>query len=151
MSQETALSQKTAMNQASGDAGEAPVDEAFDAAASLEEIAWRLRQCWADAVNILALESRTALHSLFLLAVLIFCLAGVLAGAWLVLMLMLIYGATALGIPVWGIIIAVLVLHLLVFAGLAQQLLALARLLSFPRSRQAAAELLNPPRTEPDG
>lgn len=146
------MSQETAINQAEGEPQESPADPAGDPdlATTLEELSWRFRQCWADAANILALEGRIALHSLLLLVVLIFCLAGVLAGAWLVLMLMLIYGAAALNVPVWGIALGVIVLHLLVFAGLAQQLRALARLLSFPRSRQAAAELLSPPDTEPD-
>lgn len=145
------MSQQAATSQAEDDAREAPSAEEAgeDLAEALEDLSWRFRQCWADAANILALEGRIALRSLLLLAVLIFCLAGLLAGAWLVLMLMLIYGAAALNMPVWGIVLGVLALHLLVFAGLAQQLLALARLLSFPRSRQAASDLLNPSASEP--
>lgn len=119
-------------------------------AQSVEELSWLLRQCWADAVNILSLESRLALRSLLFLLVLIFCFAGLLAGAWLVIVLSFIYGAAAFAVPVWGIVIGVIILHLLAFAGLARQMLALARLLSFPRSRQAAAELLKPATAESD-
>lgn len=121
-----------------------------DLARTVDELGWLFRQCWADAVNLLSLEGRVALRSLLLLLALVFCLAGFLAGAWLVLVLFIVYCATTINAPVWAIALGVVLLHLLAFAGLAQQMLALTRLLSFPRSRQAAADLLKPKAAAPE-
>lgn len=119
-------------------------------ARSINEFTWLLRQCWADAANLLALEGRIAVRSLLFLVALIFCLAGLLAGAWLVLVLFLVYGAASINTPTWAIVLGVILLHILAFAGLARQMLSLARLLSFPRSRQAAADLMARPSPEPE-
>lgn len=127
---------------------EEPDDD--DLARAINELSWLLRQCWADAVNLLAVEGRLALRSLLFLIALIFCLAGFIAGAWLVLVLFFVYGAAAINAPVWAIVLGVVLLHVLAFAGLARQMLALARLLSFPRSRKAAADLLSRSAAEPE-
>lgn len=109
----------------------------------LAAVPWLLQQYFADSVSLLKTESRLALRSLMIVAALTLCLAGLIAGAWLVLIILAAYGAAEAGVPSWGIAIAVILLHILVFAGLLQQTRALARYLLFPNSRRALLALIS--------
>jgi hypothetical protein len=111
---------------------------------------WLLKQVFADSINLLETEGRLALRSLLLIVVLTLCLTGLIAGSWLVLIALVVYTAVETGVPAWGIASGILVLHILAFAGVAQQMKTLARYLFFPNSRRAFRTLLSrdqPPHT----
>ncbi|MGQ9426793.1 hypothetical protein ACXYTJ_13030 [Gilvimarinus sp. F26214L] len=107
----------------------------------LADLPWLLKQMLADGVELLETDGRLALRSLLLIAALTLCLAGLIAGSWVVLVALCVYGAVEAGVPGWGIVLGVLVLHALAFAVLAQQMRALARYAFFPNSRRAVADL----------
>lgn len=102
-----------------------------------------LKQYLAEGLALVETEARLAVRSLVLIVALIFCLAGLIAGAWLVFVVLAAYAALEAGMPGWGVTLGVIVVHILAFAGLAQQMKALARYLAFPNSRRAVANLLS--------
>lgn len=109
----------------------------------LAGVPWLLRQYFADSVNLLETEARLALRSLLMLAALTFCLSGLIAGSWLVLVAFLAYVAFENGMPPWGIVLSLLGLHILAFVAVAVQMKALARYLFFPNSRRAFTALVS--------
>lgn len=107
----------------------------------LAAIPWLLQQYLADGLGLLETEARLALRSLVMVVALTLCLAGVIAGAWLLVLGSAIYWAVEAEIPGWGIATAIILLHILVFVALAQQLKVLTRYLFFPNSRRALGRI----------
>jgi hypothetical protein len=114
--------------------------------ALLAAVPWLLKQYLADTLNLLETEGRLAFRSLLMILGLTLCLAALIAGSWLVVVVLAVYWAVMAGIAPWVIILTVVAVHILVFAGLAQQIISLARFLFFPNSRRALARLLTRPR-----
>lgn len=109
----------------------------------LAGLPWLLRQYFADSVNLLETEGRLAVRSLLMLLGLTLLLAGLVAGAWLVLVAFLVWLAAENGLAPWAIGVGLLVLHVLAVAAVVAQMKVLARYLFFPNSRRAFTTLIS--------
>lgn len=114
--------------------------------ALLAGMPWLLRQYFADSLNLLETEGRLAFRSLVMVIGLTLFLIAMIAGSWMALVLVAVYWAVTEGVAPWLIIVTVIGVHVLLFAGVIQQILSLARFLLFPNSRRALANLATRPR-----
>lgn len=121
-----------------------------DLVALLAALPWLLTRYCADSIKLLETEGRIALRSLVMIAALALCLAGVIAGGWLILVVLAVYLALDAGISPWAIAAAAVLLHIVVFAALVQQVKTLSRYLLFPNSRRAVIGLISPEPISPD-
>jgi hypothetical protein len=114
--------------------------------ALLAGMPWLLRQYFADTLILLKTEGRLAFRSLIMVIGLTLFLIAMIAGSWMALVLVAVYWAASEGVDLWLIVLAVIGVHIVLVAGVLQQILSLARFLLFPNSRRALANLAAGPR-----
>ncbi|MCW8195862.1 hypothetical protein F6455_13790 [Proteobacteria bacterium 005FR1] len=123
-----------------------PDPQAQEFLALLAGMPWLLRQYFADSLNLLETEGRLAFRSLVMVIGLTLFLIAMIAGSWMALVLVAVYWAVTEGVALWLIVLTVIGVHIVLVAGVIQQILSLARFLLFPNSRRALANLATGPR-----
>ena len=102
--------------------------------ASVSRILGRYREQWDTSKQMLGAEWELTLKSLWLALVFIIVFMSVVVVTWLGINALLAYGLFLLATPIWGIILAILVLHILAIVVLIRTIRGLFKEVGFSRS-----------------
>jgi cation transport ATPase len=102
--------------------------------ASVSRIFARYMQQWDTTKQMLGAEWELTLKSLWLALVFIIVLMSVVVVTWLGISALLAYGLYLIATPIWGIILAVMVLHILAIFVLIRTIRGLLKEVGFSRS-----------------
>jgi hypothetical protein len=102
--------------------------------ASASRIFARYMQQWDTTKQMLGAEWELTLKSLWLVLVFIIVLMSVVVVTWLGISALLAYGLYLIATPIWGIILAVLALHMLAIFVLIRTIRGLFKEVGFSRS-----------------
>jgi magnesium-transporting ATPase (P-type) len=102
--------------------------------ASVLRIFARYMQQWDTTKQMLGAEWELTLKSLWLVLVFIIVLMSVVVVTWLGISALLAYGLFLIATPIWGIILAVMVLHILAIFVLIRTIRGLFKEVGFSRS-----------------
>lgn len=102
--------------------------------ASVSRILGRYREQWETSKQMLGAEWELTLKSLWLALVFIIVFMSVVVVTWLGINALLAYGLFLLATPIWGIILAILALHILAIVVLIRTIRGLFKEVGFSRS-----------------
>lgn len=102
--------------------------------ASVSRILGRYREQWDTSKQMLKAEWELTLESLWLALVFVIVFMSVVVVTWLGINALLAYGLFLLAAPIWGIILAIIVLHMLAIVVLIRTIRGLFKEVGFSRS-----------------
>lgn len=119
--------------------------------ASVSRILGRYREQWDTSKQILGAEWELTLKSLWLALVFIIVFMSVVVVAWLGINALLAYAMFLVATPIWGIILAILVLHIVAIVVLIRTIRGLFREVGFSRSLALLSNTESDPAPPSDG